>query len=155
MAVPSYSIGGLRIESRSRSSWGTSYLHDRLHRERSRLKIMLWPFQILLDYPAFKDMKKKPPPLHVRLDALENEPALQAEVHNALEEARRQEVTLLILPELSIPPATLWEAASGRAFNTLAGHESSVFSVAWSPDGQRLASGSDDGTVRLWGGGFG
>lgn len=32
----------------------------------------------------------------------------------------------------------------------LRGHEGSVSSVSWSPDGQILASGSVDGTVRLW-----
>ena len=51
------------------------------------------------------------------------------------------------------PPTTpcgLWEASSGRLLNTLQEHENWVFSVAWAPDGQRLASGSRDNTVRLW-----
>jgi WD40 repeat protein len=30
------------------------------------------------------------------------------------------------------------------------GHEDSVKSVAFSPDGERLASGSSDSTVRVW-----
>jgi WD40 repeat protein len=34
--------------------------------------------------------------------------------------------------------------------HTLTGHSSYVFSVAWSPDGHTLASGSDDRTIRLW-----
>ncbi len=32
----------------------------------------------------------------------------------------------------------------------LTGHSGSVSSVSWSPDGKRLASGSWDGTVRIW-----
>jgi WD40 repeat protein len=33
---------------------------------------------------------------------------------------------------------------------TLLRHEGVVSSVAFSPDGQRLASGSQDGTIRIW-----
>jgi WD40 repeat protein len=44
----------------------------------------------------------------------------------------------------------LWRVADGRLLRTLEGHTGSVQSVAFSPDGQTLASGSWDNTVRLW-----
>ncbi|MBN3880907.1 MULTISPECIES: hypothetical protein [unclassified Nostoc] len=38
----------------------------------------------------------------------------------------------------------------GNLLQTLTGHSSGVFSVAFSPDGQTLASGSSDNTIKLW-----
>ena len=44
----------------------------------------------------------------------------------------------------------LWEVNTGNPIRTLTGHEWSVLSVSFSPDGNTLASGSWDGTVLLW-----
>ncbi|MEO0431304.1 MAG: hypothetical protein AAF151_06375, partial [Cyanobacteria bacterium J06656_5] len=38
----------------------------------------------------------------------------------------------------------------GDCLATLNGHENLVWSVAFSPDGQTLASGSSDNTIRIW-----
>ena len=42
-----------------------------------------------------------------------------------------------------------WEA-TGKLLLTLQGNTDAVMSVAWSPDGKTLASGSGDDTVKLW-----
>ena len=44
----------------------------------------------------------------------------------------------------------LWEMATQRVRRELAGHEGQVRSLAFSPDGQWLASGSADTTVLVW-----
>lgn len=44
----------------------------------------------------------------------------------------------------------LWEVAAKAELGNLVGHTSKVFSAAFSPDSQTLATGSADRTVRLW-----
>nr|WP_324191151.1 hypothetical protein [Nocardia beijingensis] len=44
----------------------------------------------------------------------------------------------------------LWDSASSPSGDSLIGHTASVWSVAFSPDSHTLATGSYDGTVRLW-----
>lgn len=44
----------------------------------------------------------------------------------------------------------IWDTASKKQLVVLRGHASQIFSLGWSPDGKRLASAGQDGTVRIW-----
>ena len=44
----------------------------------------------------------------------------------------------------------VWDAATGKVFYTYRGHSAGVMTVGWSPDGKRIASGSQDKTAQVW-----
>ena len=44
----------------------------------------------------------------------------------------------------------MWDAASGQELLTLKGHKEWIIAVAFSPDGQRIVTGSADRTARIW-----
>ena len=52
--------------------------------------------------------------------------------------------------ELKAAPGVLARQATGQAPGAVTGHSREVRSVAYSPDGKHIASGSDDNTVKVW-----
>ena len=46
--------------------------------------------------------------------------------------------------------AKLWEPMAGRLKITLTGHEKDITAATFSPDGKKVATGSGDGTAKLW-----
>jgi hypothetical protein len=44
----------------------------------------------------------------------------------------------------------LLDTTTEQELRTLSGHTANVFEVAFSPDGKRLATASDDGSIRIW-----
>ena len=55
--------------------------------------------------------------------------------------------TSLLLTRINDRTVRLWNVETGDQFQTVKG---GVASVAFSPDGKLLASGSYDGTIRFW-----
>ncbi len=46
--------------------------------------------------------------------------------------------------------AKVWDSATGKEIASLNGHTSSVWSAAFSPDGRRIVTASDDNTAKVW-----
>ena len=55
----------------------------------------------------------------------------------------------LVFETIDIGEVKIWDLSTGRVLD-LRGHTGLVEGLACSPDGRRLATGSDDRTVKLW-----
>ncbi|KAG5651693.1 hypothetical protein H0H81_007805 [Sphagnurus paluster] len=55
-----------------------------------------------------------------------------------------------LILSLSLSVETVWDASTGNELKELKGHTSLVTSVAFSPDGKHIVSGSDDKSVQVW-----
>ncbi|MFH1268698.1 MAG: WD40 repeat domain-containing protein, partial [Planctomycetota bacterium] len=44
----------------------------------------------------------------------------------------------------------IWDAETGKEILTLAGHSQAITTVAFSPDGRSVLTGSRDGTLIIW-----
>ncbi|MCW5316385.1 protein kinase [Nostoc sp. KVJ3] len=58
--------------------------------------------------------------------------------------------TLVITPRLKLPLPVVLDRENWQCVQTLRGHSSMVHAIAISPDGQLIASGSNDKTIKLW-----
>ena len=58
--------------------------------------------------------------------------------------------TLVITSKLQLPVPVVLDRQNWQCVQTLKGHSSMVHAIAISPDGQFIASGSNDKTIKLW-----
>ena len=83
---------------------------------------------------------------------LGTKPFSPSEVILPQEHKRESEaVSLTVLTPQPAKPLPSLKPKALSLLRTLTGHTNYVWSVAFSPDGQTVASGSYDGTIKLWG----
>src|SRR5258708_3277435 len=87
-----------------------------------------------------------PPPLPT---VASSTPLAKAALKHKL--SRRAVITgLATLGVVSVSGGITWWVLTPHPLYTYRGHSGSVNAVMWSPDGKRIASGSDDHTVQVW-----
>src|SRR5260370_29720498 len=68
--------------------------------------------------------------------------------------SKLQRIGLFFLSPILIAGLVFWTAPAGEktagSIVTLKGHKEEIYSVAFTPDGKFLATGSFDNTIKLW-----
>jgi hypothetical protein len=112
-----HSKGGLTVNCNDVSHWADPYIKDRINAAKNILKVMLWPFQTHVKYPALQNIHTCRPGDFFCLNVIQNEGEIEKEVIRAFQQAKESKISILIFSELCFT-----EAIKETAIRELAGH---------------------------------